>query len=384
MENKLLRGWQNEILKTGIEKNFWGIALFSCNKTLLFANALLKNLADDFSYRNLINPDFEKICQLPVNDSSSIFEGFLTIGDYSQVNISLPAMIFRKSDEILILTGYDYENLQQQNKKLHQLNREINNLQRQVINEKRNLENALHQLDEKNRELNKTNQQKDKLFSVIAHDLKSPFSGIIGFAEILKENLHELSAEQLADFTNHIYKSANNTYNLMENLLEWASIQRSTIKLKPETIHIYRLLEEVTEQVNDQALEKNISLALDIPYNQEWIADKNMLTGILRNLLTNAIKFSFQNNEVLVSVRQVQNELQFSVTDKGVGMSEEKTKMLFLNEPNESTRGTGDEKGSGLGLAICKDFVKLHGGTIWAESQARKGTTITFSLPSLG
>ncbi len=382
MEKELLNHWQNEILQAVFEKDFLGIAVFSKNNTLLFANAPMKKLVDNLSYQKIINPSFENLWQLPQKSSSLIFEGFLTLGDYSTINISLQANIFRKSDEILILTDYDYENLQKQNNSLHQLNRDINNLQRQLINEKRNLENMLSILDEKNKELQKTNRQKDKLFSVIAHDLKSPFSGLIGFAEILKDNVNELSAEQLNEYTGYIYKSANNTFDLIENLLEWASLQRSTIKLYPKKISVNKFMEEVLEPISEQALEKNILIHRELPDNLEWIADRNMLTSILRNLLTNAIKFSYAGNTVLVTIRQINDELLFSVTDYGVGMPEETTKNLFLNEYNESTRGTGDEKGSGLGLAICKDFVELHGGKIRAESLPGKGTTITFSLPS--
>ncbi len=383
LENKLLYPWHSEILKTGMEKDFWGIAIFSCTNKLVFANAPILKLADNFSHQNLINPSFESLCKMPANDSSLIFEGFLTIGDYSPRNISLPAVIFRKADEILILTGYDYENLQQQNNSLHQLNREINDLQRQLINEKRNLESTLYQLDLKNQELQKTNLQKDKLFSVIAHDLKSPFSGIIGFAEILKENLQELTADQLKEYTHHIYKAANNTFNLIETLLEWASLQRSTIRLKPEKISIHNLLEVVLDQVNEQAAEKKITIHIEIPDALEWTADSNMLTSILRNLLTNAIKFSYPESTILLTARLVLNELEFSICDKGVGMTKERTERLFSNEFNQSTRGTGDEKGSGLGLAICKDFVELHGGKIGAESQPGKGTTVTFSIPAV-
>ncbi len=382
LENKNIARWSNEIMHAGIDKSFLGIAIFSLDKSLIFANDPLQKLLDGIPHQKLINPSFEKLCQLPTIGSSLIFEGFLTIGEYSAVNKSFPAVVYRHSNELLVLTSHDFENLQQQNKNLHQLNREINNLQRQLINEKRNLENALSLLDEKNGELQKTNRQKDKLFSIIAHDLKSPFSGILGFAEILKENIHELTDNQLQDYANHIYRSTNNTYFLLENLLEWASLQREFTRFNPSKLAVSEVLEVVLELVNEQASKKNITIQTEIPENIEWTAEENMLTSIMRNLLTNAIKFSTQNSFIKITTRHFNNELEISVTDNGTGMPEEVLKKLFVNEFNESQRGTENEKGSGLGLAICKEFVEMHGGKIWAKSKPNKGTTVTFTLPS--
>lgn len=382
VKNKVLNRWHNEIVHAGIDKNFLGIAVFSLNESLIFANNPMQKLLMDIPHQKFINPSFEKLCQLKQNDYGLIFEGFLTIGDYTQVNNSFPALVYRKNNEMLVLTWHDFENLQQQNEKLHQLNREINNLQRQLITEKRNLENTLSQLDEKNRELQKTNRQKDKLFSVIAHDLKNSFSSILGFAETLKENNLELTVKQRQDYTNHLFKSTYSTYYLLENLLEWASLQREVTRFSPSKVAVNKVFEEVFEMVNEQASRKNIQLQTEIPENIEWIAEENMLTSILRNLLTNAIKFSPRNSVVKITTRHFNNDLEISVADNGTGMTEEVVKKLFVNDFNESHRGTENEKGSGLGGVICKEFVEMHGGKIWAESKPGLGTTVTFTLPS--
>lgn len=381
-ENNVLGSWYNEIVHAGNDKSLFGIAIFSLNKSLLFANNPMQKLLEGIPHQKLLNPSFEKLCQLPTNDSSLIFEGFLTIGDYSRVNNSFPAVVYRKSNELLVLTIRDFENLQQQNLTLHQLNHKINNLQRQLIIEKRNLENILCKLDEKNRELQKSNLQKDKLFSVIAHDLKSPFSGILGFAEILKENIHDLPVKQLQDYANHIYKSTNNTCILLENLLEWASLQREATRFNPVKIGINEVFKEVLQLLDEHASGKDIKINSEIPENIEWTVEVNMLTSVMRNLIINAIKFSSRNSVIKVITRQLNNELEISVADNGTGMPGEVVKKLFRNEFIESQRGTENEKGSGLGLTICKEFVEMHGGKIWAESNPGVGTTVTFTLPS--
>ncbi|WP_372950746.1 sensor histidine kinase [Mariniphaga sp.] len=381
LKNKIIEYWEPEIIHAVVDTDYLNIAVFATDGKLLFANKPMGRLLGDNPIKRLLNPDLHKICQLPPKEKEPVFEGFLTIGDYSELNISLPALIYRKENQILILAREDFEKLQEQNKTLHVLNREINNLQRQLITEKKNLENILHQLDETNQELTRTNRQKDKFFSVIAHDLRSPFSSILGFAEILKENIHDLTNDDIKKYTNHIYNSSLSTYTLLINLLEWASLQREVTRFKPELILINNVFKEMLNILKEQAVQKNIAIESRIPKSLKWNADKNMLTSILRNLVSNAIKFTPREGKIKISVRKINNALEIAVSDNGVGMQKEVAEKLFLNEFNESLRGTENEKGSGLGLALCKEFVELHGGKIWAESQVNKGTTISFTIP---
>lgn len=381
LKNKIIEYWEPEIIHAVVDTDYLNIAVFATEGTLLFANKPMNRLLGDNPKDKLLNPDFNKICQLPSKEKEPVFEGFLTIGTYSEINFSLPALVYKKENQILILAREDFEKLQEQNKTLHLLNREINNLQRQLITEKKNLEITLQQLDKTNRELTKTNRQKDKFFSIIAHDLRSPFSSILGFAEILKDNIHELTTNEIEKYTNHLYNASLNTFNLLINLLEWASLQRETIRFKPEIISINHVFTEVLNVLKEQAVKKNISVETKISQEMKWEADKNMLTSILRNLVSNAIKFTPCEGKIKISARQTDHSLEISVSDNGIGMPEDALKKLFLNDFNETKKGTENEKGSGLGLALCKEFVEMHGGKIWAESQVNKGTTITFSIP---
>jgi signal transduction histidine kinase len=383
IKNKVLLQWETEIFRSAVESDFLGIAVFSLNGKLIFANKSIQDLFGENPAQNLINPDFKKLQNLPEKEDPLIFQGHLTIGDYSRVNISLMAHIYRKNNELLILALEDPQGLKEQNSKLHQLNREINNLQRQLIKEKRNLEDTLSRLDTTNRKLKKVNRQKDKFFSVIAHDLRSPFSSILGFAEILKDNFDDFSEEEIKKYIGHLHKSTNNTYRLLINLLEWSAVQRNKTEFSPQKTEVAGLIVDVLDLLHDQAVQKEISFKKQVAENLEWNLDKNMATSILRNLISNAVKFSLRNSEIIISAEVKNNELSVSVTDKGVGMTRETAKTLFQNDFNKSERGTENEKGSGLGLSLAQEFIDFHDGKIWAESEVGKGTTITFTIPAL-
>ncbi len=382
VKNKMLANWEPELIHSAVETDLLYIALFSMEGELLFANQPMSNMLSRPREQRFINPTIEKLRSLPEKENSLIFEGHLTIGDYSNLNTSLQAHVYRKDNQLLIMAREDSGGLQEQNTKLQQLNREINNLQRQLIREKRNLEDTLNQLDEANRDLKKINRQKDKFFSIIAHDLRSPFSSILGFTEILRENIYDLSREQIATYTDHIYESSFNTFNLLVNLLEWASLQRDATRFNPEKISFNQLFEEVLSLMKEQAAQKNITIRTKLPGNIEWVADKNMVTSILRNIISNALKFTPREGEVEIAVTRKKNQLEISVSDTGTGMTKEVSNRLFSGDFNESGIGTENEKGSGLGLSLCKEFVEMHGGEIGVESELNKGTTIRFTLPS--
>lgn len=383
IKNEILLNWETEIFHSAVKSEFLSIAIFSVEGELIFSNHLFEKLFGKEPSKNLINPNLEKLKNLPPKENNFIFEGHLTIGDYSSINTSLLSHIYRKNNQLLILALEDPAGLQERNTKLQQLNREINDLQRQLIKEKRNLENALTKLDTTNRKLKKVNRQKDKFFSVIAHDLRSPFSSILGFAEILKDNLDDFSDEDLKKYIGLLHKSTNNTYRLLINLLEWSAVQRQKTKFTPEKTSVANLAEEVLSLLNDQASKKDIRFKQEIPQDIEWNLDKNMVNSILRNLVSNAIKFSQRNDEIIMAAEVKNDELQFSVSDNGVGMPHEKVQNLFQNDFNQSEQGTENEKGSGLGLSLAQEFVDFHGGKIWAESEIGIGTTIFFTIPAI-
>ena len=232
-----------------------------------------------------------------------------------------------------------------------------------------------------NSELHELNASKDKFFSIIAHDLKNPFNAIIGFSGILKEGIKTSDNEAIKEYAGMINNSAVQTFRLLENLLDWANSQRGTILFNPVSINFNELLDEEFNVLNDLANGKNIELKSICSGNLIIIADKNMVKTILRNLISNAIKFTHKNGRVEVNTITNNNYVEISIKDNGIGMTKETMAKLFRIDANLSKPGTENEKGTGLGLFLCKEFVEKHGGKIWVESESGKGSIFKFILP---
>jgi ligand-binding sensor domain-containing protein/signal transduction histidine kinase len=232
----------------------------------------------------------------------------------------------------------------------------------------------------KTKELRELNVSKDKFFSIIAHDLKNPFSSIIGLSEIMQEEIKSLDTSVLENYAHMINNSAVQTLRLLENLLEWANSQRGKISFQPEIINLSELINEEFSILNEMALGKSIELKSLLDNRLIITADKNMIKTIIRNLISNAIKFTRKNGKVSVSASVINSYVEISVTDSGIGMTKETMSKLFRLDGNLSTRGTENEKGTGLGLFLCKEFVEKHGGRIWVESEYGKGSTFKFVL----
>ena len=233
----------------------------------------------------------------------------------------------------------------------------------------------------KTAELNELNASKDKFFSIIAHDLKNPFNTIIGFSEMLQEAVISNDQKIISKYASMINISSVQTFRLLENLLEWANSQRGKVSFNPVPISISEIIKEEFSMLDDMAKGKNIELKSNVPEKITIEADKNMIRTILRNLITNAIKFTHKNGKVEVNAITYKNHLEISVSDNGVGMSKDIMEKLFKIDANLSSRGTENERGTGLGLFLCKEFVEKHGGKIWTESEEGKGSTFKFLLP---
>jgi signal transduction histidine kinase len=236
-------------------------------------------------------------------------------------------------------------------------------------------------LSEKNASLEELNNTKDKLFSVIGHDLRSPFNSILGSSELLLKNRHQYDAGKSDYFLKSINSTAEQTLILLDNLLCWARSQTGQIRFQPEAI---RLENEIAHSINfagPSASIKNISLNHLSNYETEIHADKNMLRSILRNLISNAIKFTHPGGKIEVYSVHDHNEVEITVSDNGTGMDEESRKSLFHTNANIASKGTENEQGTGLGLILCKDFVEKHGGKIWVESEPGKGSEFHFTIP---
>jgi len=237
------------------------------------------------------------------------------------------------------------------------------------------------QIKETNLQLKELNATKDKFFSIIAHDLKNPFNSIMGFSDLLSKNAHKYDTEKILYFVKIIQGAAQNTFKLLENLLEWSRSQTGKIGYNPENIQLQNVIDEIIGITSSNSHAKNIHISSHIPVGLKIFADKNMLNTILRNLVTNAIKYTQQNGNIHIEAVPIENYVQISVEDSGVGISNEMIGRLFKINERVSTSGTADEQGTGLGLILCKEFVEKHKGKIWAESQVGKGSIFKFTLP---
>jgi len=245
---------------------------------------------------------------------------------------------------------------------------------------KRHIETDLELLvsDQQLKELNAT---KDKFFSIIGHDLKNPFHSLRGFNELLINNAEKYSPEKIRYFAQQMYDISNNTFNLLENLLEWSKIQRGEFKPEFVKVNSSETIEEVLMECQPFANSKGINLQISGISYDNISADKEMVKTVLRNLVTNALKFTYSGGVVKILTESLENYVQFTISDNGMGIPPEYVDNLFDIDCNLSKEGTENEKSTGLGLILCKEFVEKHGGKIWAESELEKGSDFKFTIP---
>jgi signal transduction histidine kinase/ligand-binding sensor domain-containing protein len=250
----------------------------------------------------------------------------------------------------------------------------------QALLEKK-VEERTEKLGVANEQLRELIASKDKFFSIIAHDLKSPFVGLLGYTELLKSEISTLSKEQILEYTKTLYKNIKNTYNLLENLLNWALLQTGRMAFNPEKLDLYLEIKSVIELFESHSKTKSVTLLNEIKINTYIEADKNMIRTIMYNLISNSIKFTKTGGQVIVLSRENNGDIEISVLDNGVGIPKENLDLLFKLDSNISTRGTAEEKGTGLGLMLCKEMIEKHQGKIFVESEIDKGTKFVVTLP---
>lgn len=237
---------------------------------------------------------------------------------------------------------------------------------------------ALEKHTSKLQELNAT---KDKLFSIISHDLKSPFTSILGYANLIHEHVHENNFDKIEEYSNLMMQASMNTYELVENLLNWSRLQKDAITYNPQWFILHETVKNIIMLLQDNINAKNINLSVDINPKLKLFADQQMMEIVIRNLVSNAVKFTTENGTVEIKVSKFSDRMEFSVYDSGIGIEKEKIDKLFDLESSFSTPGTNKEKGTGLGLILCKEFITKHNGTIEARSELGKGSIFTFSIP---
>jgi signal transduction histidine kinase len=233
---------------------------------------------------------------------------------------------------------------------------------------------------EQNQQLQQLNATKDKFFSIISHDLKGPLNSFTSFSSLLMNHTDSLSKDEIKMLAKDLDNSLKNLFVLLENLLEWSRSQTGSIDFKPETFDLPSMLRENKNLLQAQAANKHIKLEVpegDLPVQ----AHRHSINTVVRNLISNAIKFTPPSGRITVEIQKSSTEIVVSVADTGVGMSDEVIRKLFRIDTKHSTKGTADEKGTGLGLILCKDFVEKNGGRIWVQSEIGKGSVFYFSLP---
>lgn len=237
------------------------------------------------------------------------------------------------------------------------------------------------QLKKSEEELRQLNYSKDKLFNIIAHDLRSPLSGLISMTKMLIETIDILSPIEAKELLNDLFEYANQSYNLLENLLQWAKTQTGTILFNPEITDLYEIV-LAGKIINDpNAKQKGIKISIFLKPDSFVLVDRNMLTTVIRNLISNAIKFTPSGGEITIRLHEKSDEYELEIEDNGIGIPQDKLECLFKLGENISTTGTAGEKGSGLGLILCKEFVEKNGGNLRVVSEFGKGTKFFINLP---
>lgn len=231
------------------------------------------------------------------------------------------------------------------------------------------------------KQVTKLNAQKDKFFSIIAHDLRSPFNGFIGLTGLMADNSENFSQVEFVEHSKSLNKAAKNLYKLLEYLLEWSQIQNGSMEYTPKNLDLSKIVSDSIDTIYDKAQQKGIKIIREIDHKQKVFADEKMIGTVLRNLLSNAVKFTRVEGKVSIKSEHANNgTVIISVEDTGVGIPEEDVKRLFQIEEKVSTLGTDGETSIGLGLLLCKEFIELHGENIWAESKENAGSKFSFTL----
>ncbi|MCK9209905.1 MAG: PAS domain S-box protein [Ignavibacteriaceae bacterium] len=238
------------------------------------------------------------------------------------------------------------------------------------------------EIKQKNEQLVNLNSEKDKFFSIIAHDLKSPFQGFLGLTQIMAEEARSFSADDWTKFGKEMHQTANNLFALLKNLLEWAQMQKGSMSFQPKELSLSDMIAENVETIKRRSEQKGITVINEATGFINAYADEKMINSVLLNLLSNAIKFTKRNGTVTVKANKVAEKMiEISVSDTGVGMQKSVVEKLFKIGEKTGSKGTEGELSTGLGLLLCREFVEKHGGKIWVDSEEGRGSTFYFTMP---
>lgn len=242
---------------------------------------------------------------------------------------------------------------------------------------------AEDRIRKKNDELQQLNAEKDRFFSIIAHDLRGPFTAFLGYTELMIDETDNLSNEELRSFAIQIRKSALSLFGLLENLLEWSRLQQQSYEMQLQAIYLNKIVADSLYFLEENAGRKQIDIQNKIASNLQVVVDERMISSVFRNLISNAIKFTPRNGSITIDARPIPGKMiEVKVSDNGIGIEKRNIEKLFKIDQKTGLPGTDDEPSTGLGLILCREFIEKHNGSIWVESQAGKGSDFYFTIPS--
>ncbi len=329
-------------------------------------------------------------------ETEDIVQGFeLGAVDYIAKPFSAKEIVVRIQNHINLSIAM--KTIQRQNEEMEEFHSELMKTNEELIASKDAIEQNAYEVNMLNTQLLETqeeltalnaellqaNQERDKFFSLIAHDLRSPLSGIMSITELMISEAAELSEQERDEFLLNIRDSSIKLFRLLENLLEWAKVQRGVMTFSPDVLELKEYIQLIISLVESNAMQKAISIDNKVDTEARVNADADMLNGILRNLISNAIKFTPMGGEIEVGISPTESNrfITIYVKDSGIGIPPKIIDKLFTLGENTSRPGTDGESSSGLGLILAKEFAEKHGGRIWAESEVGKGSTFYFTLP---
>lgn len=249
------------------------------------------------------------------------------------------------------------------------------------LNSALNLSKSMKKIRYQNDELRSLNSTKDKFFSIIAHDLKNPFQILLSSTDLLSNRWDDIEDDEKRVLIRDLNKTSNQTYALLENLLEWSRSHLNRIPFEPQLGNLHDLIHYSFMQISHVAMAKEVDVNLNVPDSLELVADREMMKTVIRNLLTNAIKFTPSKGSINISAQKNLDNMEICISDNGIGMDEKTRNSLFKIEESTSTKGTNGEGGTGIGLILCKEFVEKHGGNIRVESELGKGSDFFITIP---
>lgn len=369
--------------------NLKGIVLYSNPRMIYLISDPASQLIGTNLRKYVLPPDKSKFSRLLKKASTGRAQGVISFIDGDSpvyLNLSFRPLPKGMSGDICVIAS-DVTNLRQNQLQLKKLVRKRtlelekanDKLRKDLIVRKKN-ELDLRESEEQLKELVAT---KDKFFNIVAHDLKNPFTSLIGSSELLSKSITQMNTDKITALATIFNDAAKNGYAILENLLDWSRSQTGLLNYDPERLNLRSLLDEHINDVQHNFTHKEIEVLSHVDEDMYIYADQYMIKTILRNLLSNAIKFTYRKGQIDVNAIEKDGEVVISVKDSGTGISPENIGKIFRIDSKFSLPGTENEMGTGLGLKLCKEFIEKHGGNIWVESNENDGSEFKFTVPAV-